>query len=73
MTGSCQVGIGELLLLVLLALLLVGRSDLPALARRAGRLAWHVRKAAVDLQDALTREVDASREPPPPDPGDPPA
>ena len=65
---SCSIGLGELLLLLLLTLLLVGPSDLPALARRAGRLMWHVRKAALDLQDAWTREVDASDPPPPADP-----
>ncbi len=70
--STCPVGLGELLLLLLLALLLVGPSDLPVLARRAGRLAWHVRRAAVDLQDALLREADASRRPPPSD-RDPPA
>ncbi|MBN1336258.1 MAG: twin-arginine translocase TatA/TatE family subunit [Deltaproteobacteria bacterium] len=64
--NPCPVGLGEFLLLLLLALLLVGPSDLPPIARRVGRLVRHARKAVEDLKETLVREDDGSDGDPPP-------
>ena len=53
-------GGGELLLVLLLAVLLIGPRDLPKVATQVGRWYRRFRLAAEDLKGTVEREIDLS-------------
>jgi Tat protein translocase TatB subunit len=50
------IGMGEFILILLVAFLVVGPKDLPKLARALGRLIKSARRAVKDLNDAIDAE-----------------
>mgnify|MGYP001568658590 CR=1 FL=1 len=64
-------GFGEVIVIVVVALLVLGPRRLPELARQFGRAMREVRRAAHELQvnlDEATRAVDVRPPPQPPEP-----
>jgi Tat protein translocase TatB subunit len=51
-------GFGEILLIIILALIIFGPGRLPEIARTIGRITRSLRKATTDLTTSLTKEVD---------------
>lgn len=57
-------GAGEILLILILALIFWGPDKLPEIARALGKTMHAFRKAAFDLTSEITKEVDAERKVP---------
>lgn len=58
-----NVGLGELILIAIIALLVFGPERLPELARTAGRLLGQLRRGAEEVQRALHEETAPLRQP----------
>lgn len=56
--GFLGIGTGEILLVLILAVIILGPNKLPGYARKMGQLVRAVRKASTDLTTAVTRELD---------------
>ncbi|MBI2829762.1 MAG: twin-arginine translocase TatA/TatE family subunit [Chloroflexi bacterium] len=56
-----DIGPGELLLVIFIALLLWGPRKIPEIARNVGKVVYSFRKAASDFTAEVTREVDATK------------
>lgn len=56
------IGLPELLLIVGLALILIGPKKLPELAKTLGKTLGELRKAADDLKETISEEIDPIRE-----------
>jgi Tat protein translocase TatB subunit len=52
------VGLGEVLLILIIALVIWGPKRLPEIARTLGKTAHTLRKATSDLTNQITREID---------------
>ncbi len=58
------IGAGELLLILVLALIIWGPGRLPEIARTLGKTMRTLRKATYDLTSAFTREIVNNHQPP---------
>ena len=56
------IGTGELLVIFVLALIIIGPNKLPELARMLGKGLAEFRKAADDIKDSVTREMHVEEE-----------
>ncbi len=56
------IGLPELLVIVGLALILIGPKKLPELAKSLGKTLGELRKAADDLKETISEEIDPIRE-----------
>jgi len=56
------IGMPELLVIVGLALILIGPKKLPELAKTLGKTLGELRKAADDLKETISEEIDPIRE-----------
>ncbi len=52
------IGIGEILLILLVALIIWGPQRLPEIARTLGKMMRVLRKASFDLTNTVTREIE---------------
>ena len=50
-------GMGEILLILLVALIIWGPGKIPEIARTLGRMAYTLRKASFDLTSTVTKEL----------------
>jgi sec-independent protein translocase protein TatA len=64
--GFLGIGTGEILLILILALIILGPGKLTEFARTLGKTVRAIRKASADLTTAVTREMDATQNNPPP-------
>ncbi len=58
-------GMGEILLILVVALIIWGPGKIPEIARTLGRIARSLRKATFDLTTAVTKELDTEEKNPP--------
>ena len=56
--GFFDIGIGEILLILVVALIIWGPGRIPEIARTIGRVARNLRKATFDLTTAVTKEIE---------------
>jgi sec-independent protein translocase protein TatA len=66
--GFLDIGTGEILLILILALILLGPGKIPEIARTLGRTIRAVKKASADLTTAVTRELEVKENEPRPSP-----
>ena len=66
--GFSGIGIGEILLILVVALVVLGPSRLPEIGRTLGKTLRVIKKASADFTTAITREIDVTRNEPPPQP-----
>ncbi|HAS17747.1 MAG TPA: twin-arginine translocase subunit TatB [Nitrospiraceae bacterium] len=52
------IGTSELILILILALLVIGPKELPRIGREVGRVFRNFQKAADDVKESITREID---------------
>ena len=64
--GFLGIGTWEILLILILALIILGPGKLTEIAKTLGKTVRAIRKASVDLTTAITRELDATKNEPPP-------
>lgn len=55
--GFLDMGMGEILLIVVIALILLGPEKVPGIARTMGRALRNFRKVTTDFTTTLTREI----------------
>ena len=60
--GLLGIGTGEILLVLLLALIIWGPGRIPEIARTLGKTVRAFKKASFDLTTAVTREIEQSDE-----------
>jgi Tat protein translocase TatB subunit len=66
--GFSGIGIWEILLILVVALLVLGPNKLPGIARTLGKTMRTIKKAGTDLTTTLTREVELTDDKPSPPP-----
>ncbi len=66
--GFSGIGIWEILLILIVALIVLGPRRLPEIARTLGKTVRAIRKASTDLTTAVTREIEATQSEPKPPP-----
>ena len=64
--GFLGIGTWEILLILILALIILGPGKLTDIARTLGKTVRAIRKASADLTTAVTRELNATQNEPPP-------
>jgi Tat protein translocase TatB subunit len=64
--GFLGIGTWEILLILILALIILGPGKLTEIARTLGKTVRAIRKASADLTTAVTRELEATKNEPPP-------
>jgi len=64
------IGTGEILLVIVIALIIWGPERVVEIAKTLGKLAHTLRKASFDLTGQLTRELDGEKESSPPQSSD---
>lgn len=65
--GFSGIGMWEILLILVVALLVLGPNKLPGIARTLGKTVRALKKASSDLSTTITRELEVTKnEPPPP-------
>jgi len=64
--GFLGIGTGEILLILILALIVLGPGRIPEIARTLGRTIRAIKKASADLSTTVTRELETTRNEPPP-------
>ena len=62
--GFSGIGIWEILLILIVALIVLGPRRVPEIARKLGQVVRAVRKASNDLSTAITREIDVTQDNP---------
>ena len=62
--GFFGIGTGEILLILVVALIIWGPGKLPEIARTMGKTMRALRKASFDLTNAVTKEVEKETTPP---------
>jgi sec-independent protein translocase protein TatA len=66
--GFLDVGIGEIILILVVALIIWGPGRIPEIARTMGRVMYNLRKATFDLTSQVTKEIDGEEKSSPPQP-----
>ena len=56
--GFLDMGMGEIVLILVVALILLGPDKVPEIARTLGKVMRNLRKATADFTTTLTREID---------------
>ena len=56
--GFLDIGVGEILLILVVALIIWGPGRIPEIARTIGRVIYNLRKATSDLTSQVTKEID---------------
>jgi Tat protein translocase TatB subunit len=64
--GFQGIGIWEILLILIVILIVLGPRRLPEIARTLGRAVRAIKKASTDFTTNLTREVEETKDKPPP-------
>jgi len=64
--GFLGIGSWEILLILILALIILGPGKLTEFARTLGKTVRAIKKASFDLTTTVTRELEATRNEPPP-------
>jgi Tat protein translocase TatB subunit len=59
--GFSGIGIWEVLLIIVVALIVLGPSKIPEIARKLGQAVRAIRKASTELTTAVTREVESEK------------
>jgi len=62
--GFFGIGTGEILLILVLALIIWGPGRLPEIARTMGKMVRTLKKASFDLTTAVTKEIEEEKTPP---------
>ena len=62
--GFFGIGTGEILLILILALIIWGPGRLPEIARTLGKAVRTLKKGSFDLTTALTKEIEGGENPP---------
>ena len=62
--GFFGIGTGEILLILVLALIIWGPGRLPEIARTMGKMVRTLKKASFDLTTAVTKEIEEENKPP---------
>lgn len=68
--GFFDIGLLELLLILVIALIVFGPGRLPEIARTLGRMVRNLKKMTSDLTAEMTREIDKEEKDYPPQPGE---
>lgn len=63
MNGFFGINGGEMIMLLVIALIVLGPQRLPQIARRAGEISREVRAIALDFRQGIEREVEAIEKP----------
>lgn len=66
--GFSGIGIWEILLILIVVLVVLGPRRLPEIARTLGRAVRAIKKASADLTTTLNRELEETKDKPPPSP-----
>jgi len=66
--GFSGIGIWEILLILIVVLVVLGPRRLPEIARTLGRAVRAIKKASTDLTTTLSRELEETKDKPPPSP-----
>lgn len=64
--GFLGIGTWEILLILILALIILGPGKLTEFARTLGKTVRAIKKASADLTTTITRELEATKNEPPP-------
>lgn len=56
--GFLDIGAGEIILILVVALIIWGPGRIPEIARTMGRVMYNLRKATFDLTTVVTKEID---------------
>ena len=64
--GFSGIGIWEILIILIVALVVLGPRRLPEIARMLGRAVRAIKKASADLTTTLSRELEETKDKPPP-------
>ena len=56
--GFLDIGLGEILLILVMAIIIFGPGKIPEIARTMGRVARNLKKATSDLTTTITKELD---------------
>ena len=56
--GFLDIGLGEILLILVVALIIFGPGRIPEIARTMGRIVRNLKKATSDLTTTITKELD---------------
>lgn len=64
--GFLDIGTGELVLILVIALIVLGPGRIVAVGRTLGKIIRNLRKATSDLTTAVTKEIDSDRKDSPP-------
>ena len=64
--GFSGIGIWEILLILIVALIVLGPGRLPEIARTLGKTMRAIKKASADLTTTITRELEETKNAPPP-------
>jgi sec-independent protein translocase protein TatA len=62
--GFSGIGIWEILLILIVALIVLGPSKVPEIARKLGQAIRAIRKASAELTTAVTKELDVTQSTP---------
>jgi len=66
--GFLDIGVGEIILILVVALIIWGPGRIPEIARTMGRVIYNLRKATFDLTSQVTKEIDGEEKSSPPQP-----
>ena len=64
--GFLDIGTGELVLILVVALIILGPGRIVEVGRTLGKMIRTLRKATSDLTTAVTKEIDSDKKDPPP-------
>jgi len=56
--GFLDIGLGEILLILVVAVIIFGPGRIPEIARTMGRIVRNLKKATSDLTTTITKEID---------------
>ena len=56
--GFLDIGVAEIVLILIVALIILGPRRIPEIARTLGRMAHNLRKATSELTKEMTKEID---------------
>ena len=56
--GFLDIGLGEILLILVVAVIIFGPGRIPEIAKTMGRVARNLKKATSDLTTTITKEID---------------